>query len=89
MTLETLTSLKIKLDGQNRDLQPGALLTLIDHQGWKLLARIPEKVRRVDGGPCFSCQSTRRWVSVYGAVLCVVCHPPVSPGLVARWSEGA
>lgn len=40
-----------------------------------------------DGGPCFSCQSTRRWVSVHGATVCGVCHPPADPGLVERWIE--
>jgi hypothetical protein len=87
MTLETLTPLKIKLEGQNRDLQPGAIITLVDHQGWKLLARVPDKVRRVDGGPCFACRSTRRWRSIYGAVICAECHPPAAPELVAEWIE--
>lgn len=35
--------------------------------------------------PCFTCKSTIWWVSVHGAVVCRLCHPPASPELVARW----
>jgi hypothetical protein len=87
VTLETLIPLKLKLEGRNRDLPPGAIFTLIDHHGWKLLAKLPYAVRRVDGGPCFACHSTRRWLSVYGAVICGECHPPASLELVERWIE--
>jgi hypothetical protein len=87
MTLETLSPLKIKLDGRNQDLPAGAIMTLVDHLGWKLLAKIPDRVRRVDGGPCFACHSTRRWVSIYMAVICPTCHPPADPALVREWIE--
>jgi hypothetical protein len=36
---------------------------------------------------CRSCYGTRRWRSVYGAVVCVRCHPPASPTLVAGWED--
>jgi hypothetical protein len=85
MTLETLAVFKIKRAGRKQDLPPGSILTVTDRQGWKLLAMTPEKIRRVDGGPCFSCQTQRFWISVYGAVICGECHPPVSASLVDRW----
>lgn len=88
MTLETVALFKIKLAGRKQDLPPGSILTVTDRQGWKLLAMTPEKIRRVDGGPCFSCQSRRRWISIYGAVLCAECHPPVDRSLVVKWIEG-
>ena len=87
MTLETIQPLKVRLDGQNRALCAGKVVTIMDHLGWNILARVPKKIRRVDGGPCFSCSSTRRWLSVHGAVICSECHPPASPCLVLRWIE--
>ena len=85
MTLETLAPFKIRLEGRNRDLCPGTIITIADHLGWKILGKVPNKVRQVDGGPCFTCRSTRRWLSVYGAVICGTCHPPADPSLVVRW----
>jgi hypothetical protein len=35
--------------------------------------------------PCHACGSTRCWQSVYGRLVCAVCHPPAHPALVARW----
>lgn len=35
--------------------------------------------------PCPCCGSTVRWVSVHGAVVCPLCHPPAAPWLVATW----
>lgn len=87
MTLETTQPLKVRLDGKNVALPAGHLLTLIDRIGWNLLAKAPGKVRRVDGGPCFACHSTRRWLSVYGAIICGECHPPADACFVMRWIE--
>ena len=39
-------------------------------------------------GACYACGTTRRWRSVYGAVVCAECHPPADAALVAAW-EGA
>jgi hypothetical protein len=39
-------------------------------------------------GACYACGTTRRWRSVYGAVICARCHPPGDVVLVAAW-EGA
>jgi protein gp37 len=33
---------------------------------------------------CPSCQGPRLWRSIYGVNICVVCHPPASPALVAE-----
>jgi hypothetical protein len=35
-------------------------------------------------GACYACGTTRRWRSVYGAVVCAKCHPP----LHHSWSRG-
>jgi hypothetical protein len=32
---------------------------------------------------CYACGTTRRWRSVYGAVVCARCHPPADAALVA------
>ena len=32
------------------------------------------KTQRADA--CYACSTTRRWRSVYGAVVCAQCHPP-------------
>ena len=34
---------------------------------------------------CFSCRSTRHWLSIYGAVACGTCHPPADTSLLVRW----
>ena len=34
---------------------------------------------------CFSCGSTERWLSIHGAIVCVVCHPPAHPSLIKAW----
>jgi len=88
MMIETLTPVTVRLGGQVRPLKAGAVLTLSQSQGWKLRAKAGEKVRLVPDGPCFACQSTRRWVSIHGAVVCPTCHPPTSPGLVKQWIGG-
>jgi hypothetical protein len=36
-------------------------------------------------GACYACGTTRRWRSVYGAVVCAQCHPPADAALVAEW----
>lgn len=85
MTIEFLAPLTVKLDGQRHPYRPGDVLVLSDDKGRKLLDRAATSVRRVDGGPCFSCGSTRRWLSIHMAVVCALCHPPVDPRLVVRW----
>ncbi len=34
---------------------------------------------------CRACNSWLYWVSVYGAVVCVTCHPPANRELVKTW----
>jgi len=34
---------------------------------------------------CFACGATGRWLSINGAVVCVVCHPPVHLSLIKSW----
>jgi len=34
---------------------------------------------------CFACGSTRRWLSIHGASICGVCHPPAQADLVKEW----
>jgi len=36
-------------------------------------------------GHCHACGQGRFWRSVYGSLVCVTCHPPAVPALVARW----
>jgi hypothetical protein len=38
---------------------------------------------------CYACGTTRRWRSIYGAVVCARCHPPAHVTLVAGWEDGA
>jgi hypothetical protein len=40
-------------------------------------------------GTCYACGGTRRWRSVYGAVVCARCHPPADVALVAGWEGEA
>jgi hypothetical protein len=40
-------------------------------------------------GACYACGTTRRWRSVYGAVICARCHPPADAALVAAWEDEA
>jgi hypothetical protein len=40
-------------------------------------------------GACYACGTTRRWRSVYGAVVCARCHPPADTALVAVWEGEA
>jgi hypothetical protein len=34
---------------------------------------------------CYACGTMRRWRSIYGAVVCVRCHPPPDVAAVAAW----
>ena len=36
---------------------------------------------------CHSCRSRRFWRSIYGQVICAVCHPPAADHLVADWPQ--
>ena len=35
------------------------------------------------------CGTTQRWRSVYGAIVCVECHPPADAALVTGWGGEA
>jgi hypothetical protein len=37
---------------------------------------------------CWVCHGTRRWRSIYGAVVCARCHPPADVALVTAWEGG-
>lgn len=85
MMIQALSLVVVRLGGQVRPLKAGEVLTLSDAQGWKLKTKAGNKVRQVPLGPCFSCGSARRWISIYGATVCAACHPPVDGGLVKEW----
>jgi len=34
---------------------------------------------------CHICQTFAWWLSIHGALVCGVCHPPVACALVKRW----
>jgi len=34
---------------------------------------------------CYSCKTSNFWRSIYGPIVCGVCHPPASPHLVEKW----
>jgi hypothetical protein len=38
-------------------------------------------------GGCYTCGGTRRWRSIYGALLCATCHPPADAALVTWEGE--
>jgi hypothetical protein len=42
-----------------------------------------------DPNACLSCGSRRRWRSIHGVTICVICHPPASLELVAEWIREA
>lgn len=35
--------------------------------------------------PCIACKEKKYWLSIHGAVVCGICHPPASKDLVKRW----
>lgn len=35
--------------------------------------------------PCHWCGGTDKWESIYGAIVCSHCYPPINPRLVKRW----
>jgi hypothetical protein len=37
---------------------------------------------------CHACRTSSFWLSIHGAVVCGICHPPASPNLVVRWIGG-
>lgn len=45
MTLETLTAITIRFDGQTVRFEPGAVFTVTDNQAQRLLARAPGKLQ--------------------------------------------
>lgn len=59
-----------------------ALVTLPDGTWSSVNLRF---ARLVDADVCFACRATTRWVSIYGAVICAHCHPPVDDDLVKEW----
>jgi hypothetical protein len=55
----------------------------------QLIPGIPSIAHRPNSpSACYTCGTTRRWRSVYGAAVCGQCHPPADAALVAVW-EGA
>jgi hypothetical protein len=40
-------------------------------------------------GACYACGTTRRWRSLYGVLICGMCHPPTNAALVAAWESEA
>jgi hypothetical protein len=48
-----------------------------DRPGQCTLTSTPQPWERP--GACYACGATRRWKSVYGAIVCARCHPPPSP----------
>lgn len=88
MMIEALLPVVVRLGGHVRSLKAGEVLPLSDAQGWKLKMRAGDKVRQILLGPCFSCGATRRWQSIYDAMVCTVCHPPVDDSLVRQWIDG-
>lgn len=39
-------------------------------------------------GTCYVCGGSRWWLSVYGVLVCCLCHPPPAPELVSRYLTG-
>lgn len=39
-------------------------------------------------GTCYVCGGSQWWLSVYGALVCCLCHPPPAAELVARYVTG-
>ena len=35
---------------------------------------------------CYACKQSRWWISIHGARVCGVCHPPASEFLVREWA---
>ena len=67
-----------------------ALLALL-HQEPPLPSDNPGQLTRVlqpweRPGACYACGSARRWHSMYGAQICVRCHPPADTALVTCWA---
>jgi hypothetical protein len=50
----------------------------------KVLEPTPKAEKIGELGPCRICGENAWWLSVYGALRCGVCHPPV-PGAVKKW----
>jgi hypothetical protein len=48
---------------------------------------VQEREAEPEPAYCPACRQARFWVSVHGAVVCGICHPPASPRLVERWSS--
>ena len=68
------------------------------HQAKKTFGAVLDAVEQAEapvGAPavplapetCYTCGTTRRWRSVYGAVVCARCHPPAEAALVAGWES--
>jgi hypothetical protein len=83
-------------------IHKAALLTLLTHSaplsaGHKpgQVPESPQPVTQVTPcwvqtpGSCYACGTTRRWRSIYGAVVCARCHPPADVALVAAWAGEA
>ena len=58
-----------------REIKPDVLARLIEE-------RIDSRARVV----CYACKTSSFWRSIYGNVVCGVCHPP-SPAVVAEWLD--
>ena len=79
---------KLVADGERLRCRPRSTLTENDvaalrtHKA-EVLARLraPAKADLV----CHACKERRFWLSIYGVVVCGVCHPPATPQRVERW----
>jgi hypothetical protein len=60
-------------------------VTLLCPPGGDSPARVPD---RTDLQPCFLCRGSSFWHSFQGpGPICVQCHPPVGPEVVAKYEE--
>ena len=51
--------------------------------------RVEDRETPTGAWRCPCCKGTKRWRSVYGAVVCARCHPPADAALVAVWESEA
>ena len=70
--LRRLVQLKLKLSAEFVTVEPS--------EGDAYPKAVPPDPRH-----CLACHECRFWVSILGATVCGVCHPPAAPELVERW----
>ena len=72
---------QISFKTKSGEVRKGQIINMPEDKAQPLL----EAGKVTELGVCHICHEYAWWLSVYGVLVCGVCHPPFAPDLVKRW----